>query len=218
MKNKIIIVGHGEHARMVVGNVEEQNAYEIMGYSTNDAAHINTRVYGYPVLCLDKDIPDLLKNNPEIKGYILGIGMSSGSMRRRHDIACWLDTLIEAVNIVHPTAIISKHAHIGKGNIVEAFTKIANGAKIGNHCIINSFSAVNHDQTIGNNVLIAGNVSMAGRNIGDNTIIADGASIGFKKSVGANCIVGDGTVVTKDVPDNVIVYGNPAKVIRENKW
>lgn len=218
MKEKILIIGHGEHATMVVDNIEEQNVYEIMGYSTNDASKIHTRAYGYPVICLDQDIPEVLKNTPEIKGYILGIGMSSGSMKLRHEIAAWMDNLTTAVNIIHPAAIISKHAQIGNGNLIEAFTKVANGAIIGNHCIINSFSAVNHDQTIGNNVLIAGNVSMAGRSIGSNTIIADGASIGFKKNVGSNCIIGDGAVVTKDIPDNVIAFGSPAKIIRENLW
>ena len=59
---------------------------------------------------------------------------------------------------------------------------------------------------------------MAGRCIGNNTIIADGASIGFKKSIGNNCVIGDGAVVVKDIPDNYIVVGNPAKLLRMNPY
>lgn len=212
-KKKILVVGCGEHARMVIDNIEEQGVYQIAGLTTHTDSELNRKIYGYPVLCKDEDITKLLAKKKDIKGYILGVG----NMKTRAKIYAWLDQILEPVNVIHPKAIVSKHACIGKGNVIEAFTKVANGASIGNHCIINSFSAVNHDQTIGDNVLIAGNVSMAGKSIGSHTIIADGASIAFKKSVGANCIIGDGAVVTKDIPDGVIAYGNPAQVIRKNE-
>ena len=214
IKEKIIIVGCGEHARMVIDNIEDQDKYKIFGLTTNSSEELSKKIYGYPVICLDAEIRRLLLTNPDIKGYVLGVG----NMKTRYRLSIWLDGILQPVNIIHRLSLISKYSQIGKGNLIEAFTKIANGAKIGNHCIINSFSAINHDQIIGNNVLIAGNVSMAGKKIGDNTIIADGASIGFKKSVGSNCIVGDGSVVTRDIPDNVIAYGNPARVIRKNDW
>ena len=214
MKEKIIIVGCGEHARMIIDNIEEQDMYAVFGLTTSSDEELQMEIYGYPVVCKDEGIKNLLSENVDIKGYILGVG----SMKLRYNLYTWLDTFLTAVNIIHPTATISRHAQIGRGNIIEAYTKIANSAQIGNHCIINSFSAVNHDQVIGDNVLIAGNVSMAGKSIGNNTIIADGASVGFKKSVGKNCIVGDGSVVTKDIPDNVIVYGNPARIVRNNDW
>ena len=211
-KKKIIVIGAGEHARMTIDNIEEQGVFQVFGLTTNIDDEIRKKVYGYQVVCSDKDIKDLLAKNPDIAGYVLG----TGNLKVRHRLYTWLDTFMNAVNIIHPAAIVSRHASIGKGNLIEAFTKVANGARIGNHCIINSFSAVNHDQAIGDNVLIAGNVSMAGKSIGSHTIVADGASIGFKKSVGAGCIIGDGAVVTKDIPDNVIAYGNPAKVVRKN--
>lgn len=52
--------------------------------------------------------------------------------------------------------------------------------------------------------------------VGDNCLIGVGAFIMPGIKVGNNCVVGAGAVVTKDVPDNAIVAGNPAKVIREN--
>lgn len=215
-KSKILIVGCGEHARMVIDNIEQNNKYEVFGLVTNIEAELNTLVMGYPVVCLENDLESYLRNNPQIEGYFLGVGVKS--MKLRWKIYSQIDKLLPAVNIIHPTCIISDHAEFGTGNIFEAFTKIANGVKIGNHCILNSFSAINHDQEIGDNVLIACNVSMAGKKIGSHTIIADGASIAFKKSVGKNCIIGDGTLIHKDIPDNSIVVGNPPRIIRENPW
>jgi sugar O-acyltransferase (sialic acid O-acetyltransferase NeuD family) len=214
MKEKIILIGCGEHARMVIDNIEEEGRYEVFGLVTNLRNELGSKVYGYNVVCMDEDIRTLLSENRDIAGYFLGIG----NMKLRAEMYPQLDSLLAPINIIHPTAIVSKHAKIGRGNIFEAFTKIANGAVVGSHCIINSFTSVNHDQNVGNNVLLAGGVSLAGKSIGDNTIISDGVAIGFKKNVGKNCIIGDGAVVTKDIPDNSIAYGNPAKVIRQNDW
>jgi sugar O-acyltransferase (sialic acid O-acetyltransferase NeuD family) len=213
-KKKIVVIGCGEHARMAIDNIEDQGQFEIFGLTTHLDEELNKKIYGHNVLCKDSQLEELLKKNPDIMGYVLGVGNSKARFR----LYPWLDKLLSAVNIIHPAALISRHARLGKGNLIEAYTKVANGAVLGDHNIINSFSAVNHDQTIGHNVLIAGNVSMAGKRIGDNTIVADGASIGFKRSVGANCIVGDGAVVTKDLPDNVVAYGNPARIVRPNDW
>lgn len=213
-KERIILIGCGEHARMIIDNVDQMKNIEIFGLIAADKADTGKKIMGYEVVCSDDNVDVLLRENRDISGYFLGVG----DMRARQRLAAKYDRKIRAVNIIHPAAIISRYAQIGSGNLLEAYTKIANGVILGSHCIINSFTSVNHDQIIGNNVLLAGNVSMAGKSIGDNTLIADGASIGFKKKVGRCCIVGDGAVVTKDISDYSIVYGNPARKVRDNVW
>jgi len=213
-KKIIILIGCGEHARMVIDNVDQIKDIEIFGLIAEDKADTGKKIMGCEVVGSDDDVEMLLAKNPEISGYFLGVG----DLRIRQLLARKYDRLLKAVNIIHPAAIVSRYARIGSGNLLEAYTKIANGVILGSHCIVNSFTSVNHDQIIGSNVLLAGNVSMAGKIIGDNTLIADGASIGFKKTVGSCCIVGDGAVVTKDIPDYSIVYGNPARKVRDNVW
>jgi len=217
-KEKILIVGCGEHARMAIDTIEDQSKYIVHGLVTNVDSELGLKISGYEVVCLEKDLKGYINDNPDITGYFLGVGVSSGNMKLRYKIYSELDKILKPVNIIHPTAIISKRAKIGLGNLFEAFTKVANDAVIGDHCIVCSFTAINHDQKVGDNVLIGCNVSMAGKNTGSHSIISDGSSIAFKKSVGVNCILGDGTLVTKDVPDNVIFLGNPGKVVRENEW
>lgn len=53
--------------------------------------------------------------------------------------------------------------------------------------------------------------------IGNNVWIGGGAIIMPGVSIGNNVVIGAGSVVTKDIPDNVIAYGNPCRVVRDNK-
>ena len=53
--------------------------------------------------------------------------------------------------------------------------------------------------------------------IGDNVWIGGGVIIMPGVTIGNNVVIGAGSVVTKDVPDDVIAYGNPCRVVRENK-
>ena len=67
---------------------------------------------------------------------------------------------------------------------------------------------------IGNNVWIGGGaIIMPGVTIGNSIVIGAGSGV----TIGEGCVIGAGSVVTKDIPDNVIAYGNPCKVVRENK-
>ena len=53
--------------------------------------------------------------------------------------------------------------------------------------------------------------------IGNNVWIGGGAIIMPGVTIGDNAVIGAGSVVTKDIPDNVIAYGNPCRVVRENR-
>ena len=56
---------------------------------------------------------------------------------------------------------------------------------------------------------IAGGVT-----IGEGTLVGAGSVILPEISIGKNVIIGAGAIVTKNIPDNVTVYGNPAKIIK----
>ena len=60
------------------------------------------------------------------------------------------------------------------------------------------------------------NVS-GGTHIGAGTWIGVGACVIQCLNIGKDCMIGAGSVVVKDIPDGVTAYGNPCKVVRENK-
>ena len=216
-KNQLIIFGAGQHAKICIDNIEEQNKYKIFGLVTNKKDEVNKVVNGYKVVCLDKDLKKLIFENQDIKNYFLGIGSFSGSMQKRFTAYTKLDKMLNPVNIINPLSSISKHSKIGKGNLIEAYTKISTNSVVGNHCYICSFSCVNHDQNVGDNVLIASHVGLAGTSIGSGTIISNGAIVGFKKKIGKNCLIAGNSFINRNIPDNYLVSGNPPKLMKINK-
>jgi serine O-acetyltransferase len=82
---------------------------------------------------------------------------------------------------------------------------------------------IHEDSIIGKNVLIRSHVVIGGSGVKDGVaVVCDGAELGAgakiigKVSIGYNAIVGANAVVLNDVPDNVTVVGNPAKIVRKN--
>ena len=108
---------------------------------------------------------------------------------------------------------------IGDDVEIGANTCIDRGAlsdtMIGNHTKINNLCHIAHNNVIGNNVAIAGCVNLSGGNIiEDDVWIAPNASLMGYVHIGENAMVGMGAVVVKDIPDNEVWIGNPAKKLR----
>jgi acetyltransferase-like isoleucine patch superfamily enzyme len=125
---------------------------------------------------------------------------------------------------------------IGDETKIGAFVEIQKNASVGRRCKISSHTFICEGVTIEDNVFIGHGVMFINDSYPrattdgqlqteadwkvERTFIKKGASVGSgatilaKVTVGENAIVGAGSVVTKDVPANAIVAGNPAKVLR----
>lgn len=126
---------------------------------------------------------------------------------------------------------------IGDHSKVGTFVEIQKGACVGSNCKVSSHTFVCEGVTIEDNVFIGHNVTFtndryprAVRADGQiqteadweclPTLVKRGASIGSSATIlcgltiGENAMIGAGSVVTKDVPPNAVVAGNPARVIR----
>jgi UDP-2-acetamido-3-amino-2,3-dideoxy-glucuronate N-acetyltransferase len=116
---------------------------------------------------------------------------------------------------------------IGKNTKVDAFVYMEEGVTIGNNCKIRPFVFIPTGVVIEDDVFIAPNVTFTNdkhpRAHGDWTLlrtrvkkfasIGAGSTINPGVQIGENALIGTGSVVTKDIPDNAIAVGIPAKVV-----
>lgn len=117
--------------------------------------------------------------------------------------------------VVHPSVIKSEWVTFGDGDIICAGNILTNQITIGNDVIINMGCTIAHDVNIGNYTTISPGVHISGNvSIGDKCVIGTGAVIIEKISIGSGSIIGAGAVVTKDIPENVLAVGIPAKPIK----
>lgn len=120
------------------------------------------------------------------------------------------------------TGIVSKQSMISTFDVkindgcnILSGVNISNGVKIGMGNIIYYNVNIAHDCTIGDFVEISPAVNLLGHvAIGDFTHIGANATILPKITIGNNVTVGAGAVVTKNIPDNAVVAGVPAKIIK----
>ncbi|WP_417472418.1 acetyltransferase [Luteimonas mephitis] len=145
----------------------------------------------------------------------IAIGGTDGKSRLQ--IADFLqshDILLPA--IIHRTAFIATTATLGEGSQVLALAAVCANTKLGRSVIINTASSVDHDCVIGDGTHIAPGARLAGEVTVENcAFIGTGAIVLPRICIGRGAIIGAGAVVTRDVANNVIVVGNPARKIRD---
>lgn len=209
---KIIIVGAGAHAKVVAEILLYNKSNNIAGFTDNNKELHGKKINGFPVLGGD----DILKqiSATERIGVIIGIGNSNMMLRQKlfgqiQDLDC------QIINAIHPSAIISHSVKLGKGIAVCAGAIINPQSQIHDNVVINTGAIIEHDNYIATNVYISPGVTTSGNvTLRENVFVGSGAVLLPGITVGKNSLIGAGAVVTKNISQNVIAYGVPAKIIK----
>lgn len=190
--------------------------YYILGYFDNNR-NIQTSYRGIPWLGDQQDFPGWLseQNPAETLHFIVSIGPGYGQIRL--DIHDRLQSSgLKPIRAVHRSAFVADNVTLGEGSQVYAKAAVCVDTVIGKACIINTSASVDHECVIGDGATIGPGATLAGLvQVGPCADVYTGAVILPRMRIGANAIVGAGAVVLKDVPDNAVVVGNPARIIKQ---
>src|SRR5580704_1614951 len=208
----VLIVGSSGHARVIVDIIERTGVHSILGFLDDSRAPGMIEI-GYPILGELAALAEIVReHNPQ--GFFIAIGDNWNRGVAAAKIKQLMPGLA-AITAIHPGAQVARSACLGPGTAVMAGAVVNSNASVGSFCIVNTRASVDHDShlddfaSIGPGATLAGNVR-----VGAYTVICLQACVAEKVSIGSHTVVGAGSVVLSDLPDGVLAYGTPARVVR----
>lgn len=215
MKNVVILGGSG--IGMIASSILDRlEGYNVLGF-LNDYIAVGDTIGKFKklkVIGKTGDLTSFLKDNNTYV-FIAYVGLQNEKETYKKIESLDIPES-KYINIIDPTAIIPyDYCKIGKGVMFSPLTQLSPDVTISDNCILLPNSFVGHDSFLDRFAHIATN-SVIGANVhvGKGVHIGSNATVREKVKIGDYSLVGAGAVVLNDVPDNAIVVGNPARVLK----
>ena len=203
---KLIIIGCGGHSK-VVTDVAESIGFANISYQ--DTFSEKDTFLGRKVI------------NQEVENYREYFFVAIGDNWLREKIFNKFQLKNKysiPISLIHPSSIVSPKCSIGKGTVIMPLCVINSSSNIGNGVIINTRASIDHDNCLNNFSSIAPGVSTGGNvNLGERSAVSIGASISHGIRIGSDVVIGASSLVNKDIKNNWVAYGTPAKLIRKRE-
>ena len=160
------------------------------------------------------DYEEAKKQYSEALGVVVGIGEP---MIRKEKFEQLKKDGIATPTLIHPSVHIPESTEVGEGVIINTGCSISCNVTIEDYVFIQPLAVIGHDVFLSYGCLISSFVVVSGyTKVGAFTFIGISTALKEKVSIGDYSIIGMGSVVYRDIPDEVIALGNPAKVRMRN--
>ena len=210
-QGRLIIVGGGGHAR-VIAEAAALSGWDVLGWLGPDEPDAAGNVRPLHPLGTDAELARVWhEHRPD--ALVVAIGDNASRLAAADRLARLAPVRFGVV--VHPAAVVAPSASVGAGTIICAGAVVNSGARLGPHCLVNTSSSVDHDC-----VLDEGASTGPGARLGGECVVGRASAVGIGaivlhgRRIGADSVIGAGAVVTRDVPERVVAWGAPARVVR----
>jgi UDP-perosamine 4-acetyltransferase len=204
----LVIIGASGHAKVVIDLFREVDAYRVIGLI--DADPTPRKVLGVPVIGDDGDMAAL--RGQGVSSAFVAIGDNRLRLKIGRKLESQGFTLVKAVSrraAISPSAVLGAGVAIMAGAVVNAETRIEDLA------ILNTNASVDHDCRLGEACHVAPGSALAGNvDIGRLAFLGVGVRAIPGVRIGEGSVVGAGATVVRDLPENTVAMGTPARVIR----
>lgn len=209
----MLIIGAKGFAKEVLEICHQQNDLKNIAFYDDVNKDIGTFLFDiFPVLKSEKEVRDYFKTVSH--QFTVGIGNPILRYKLMRKFISFGGVYSSTIS---PKAEIGSYGNvIGDGSNIMTNTVITNDVKIREGALINLLCTIGHDVLIEKFVELCPSVNVSGNcTIGAFTFIGTNSVVLPNINIGKNVIIGAGSVVTKDIPDNTMALGAPAKVIKQ---
>lgn len=213
---RVVILGTGGTSKDILDTLDDMReapagpGYECVGFLDDDAARLDRRIHGRPVLG-----PVALAARLDGCVFVNGIGSPTNFWTKPAIIQRAGVPAERFVTLVHPSATVSRTARLGLGSVILQHAVVACDVAIGSQVVILPNAVISHDSRIGDYTCVAGGVCVSGRvTVGQACYLGSNCTIIGDVEIGERSLVGMGSVVLQNVRPNSVVAGNPARFLR----
>jgi sugar O-acyltransferase (sialic acid O-acetyltransferase NeuD family) len=208
----IFIVGAGGLGREVAGWIDTsqlKNQLNIKGFF-DDNLNLLDNFHSF----FNYKIVDKISENNLIEAKNILVSITDSEIKSKIFVWSSKSFGFNIESLIHPTAVIGVHCHLGEGIIISPNALISSFTSIEKGVFINCGSQIGHDVQIGKFTNIMAGVNIGGESvIGENVFIGTGAIILPRIKIIDNVKIGSGAVVLKSIKEAGTYFGNPAKRI-----
>ena len=207
----LALYGCSGHAKVVLDAIRLQQNYEVVAVLDDRAPGTRALEFsGVPIIGGREALAGLAKLG--VHHVMLAFGDCEARLALANLVRC---VGLQCAVVMHPRAVVAGDVQLGSGTFVAAAAVINTESTIGENVIVNTSASIDHDCAVGDGVHICPGVHLAGRvTVGRGAWIGIGSTVRDGVVIGAGAFVGAGSVVLRDIPDQVVAYGVPARVVR----
>lgn len=215
MPKELLLFPFGGNAKEILTSIisinKNEHQFDILGFIDDNPKTFGMGCCGIKVLG-GKEILDKFKN-----AFVIAVpGNPDHYLERKEIISNLHQSLDRFATIIDKSAHISPDAKIGYNTAIMQNVVISCEVSIGNHCIILPNTVIAHNSVVKDYCCIGSNVTVSGGvQIQDNCYIGSGSKIRDNLEIGKNSLIGLGSNVVSSVGQNLIISGNPAKILRK---
>lgn len=207
ISKRLAILGASGHGK-VTAEIALCNGWDYVDFY-DDAFPDKASIDGF---LIQGGLNSLLEKSHVYNGFHVAIGCNR---TRQRILNQFLDLELPCPNIIAPSAVVSQSVLFGRGISIMANVVVNAKTILGDSVILNTSCSVDHDCIISAGAHISPGAHLAGNvSVGVCSWVGIGGVILQGRVIGENSVIGAGSVVIDDIPNNVVVAGVPAKLIK----
>jgi sugar O-acyltransferase (sialic acid O-acetyltransferase NeuD family) len=210
MKNKVVIFGVGDFARVASVYLTKDSPYEIVAFTAHKRYIQESELLNHKVVPFER-LEDLYP--PDQYAMFVAVGFSRVNKARAELYHLCKSKGYELISYINSKATYWSDIEVGdncfifENNVIQPFVKIGNDVTIwsGNH--------IGHDASIGDHCFIASHAVISGNvNIGPYCFIGVNATISDKVIVAPECFIGAGAIILRNTKERGVYIAQPTKL------